>query len=153
MLIFPKHSMWSGVFLIWIKHFVNNILVSSVNFKSHWMAKQSSESIRTTFGSNWYNPIQRPQNHVTEDDNGNSFELSYSENSKYNYSNKSMLSWWGIDSYFNIEQIQIRYIKLWSLHMVRRDCLDPEYGPNLLNIKPIQAEKLISVQNQHQLMD
>ena len=51
-------------------------------------------------------------NHVTEDDDGNSFELSYSEKSIYNDSNKFMVSWWGIYSYFNIEQIQICDIEI-----------------------------------------
>ena len=44
-------------------------------------------------------------NHVTEDDTENSFEWSYYENSIYNDYNKFMVSWWGIDSYFNIELI------------------------------------------------
>ena len=46
-------------------------------------------------------------NHVTEDDDRNSFEFSYSENSLYNDSNKFMGSLWVMDSYFNIEQIKV----------------------------------------------
>ena len=42
-------------------------------------------------------------NRVIEDDDGNSFKLSYSENCIYNDSNKLMASWWVIDSYFNIK--------------------------------------------------
>ena len=42
-------------------------------------------------------------NRVTEDDDGNSFKLSISKNSIYNDFNKFMVSWCGIDSYFNIE--------------------------------------------------
>ena len=49
-------------------------------------------------------------NHVTDDDDVNIFELFYSGNIIYNDSNKFMFSWWGIDSYFNIEQIQMSYI-------------------------------------------
>ena len=44
-------------------------------------------------------------NHVTEDDDGNCFKLSYSEMSIYKYSNMFMVSWWGTYSYFNNEQI------------------------------------------------
>ena len=51
-------------------------------------------------------------NHVTEDDDGNSFELFYSENSIYNDSNEFMVSWWVIDSYFNIEKNQIGDIEI-----------------------------------------
>ena len=50
-------------------------------------------------------------NHVAEDDDGNIFELSHSENSIYNGYNKFMVSWWGADSYFNIEIIQNRDIE------------------------------------------
>ena len=32
------------------------------------------------------------------------------QKSIYNYSNIFMVSWWGTDSYFNIEQIKIGYI-------------------------------------------
>ena len=46
-------------------------------------------------------------NHVTEDDVRDGFELYYYENIIYNDSNKFMVAWWVIDSYFNIEQIQI----------------------------------------------
>ena len=51
-------------------------------------------------------------NHVTEYEDGNLFEFSYSGNIIYNNSNKFMASWWGIDSYFNIEQIQIGDIEI-----------------------------------------
>ena len=44
---------------------------------------------------------------VTEDDDRNSFEISYSKNSMYNDSNRSMVSCWVIDSYFNTEKNQI----------------------------------------------
>ena len=51
-------------------------------------------------------------NHVTEDDNGNSFELFYYENSIYNYSNIFMVSWWVIDSYLNIENFKFVILKI-----------------------------------------
>ena len=51
-------------------------------------------------------------NHTTEDDDRNIFELFYYKNSIYNDSNKFMVSWWVIYSYFNIEQIQIGDIEI-----------------------------------------
>ena len=51
-------------------------------------------------------------NHVTEYDDGKSFELSYFENNRHNYSNKFMVSWWGIDSYFNIEEFKFVILKI-----------------------------------------
>ena len=47
--------------------------------------------------------------HFTEEDDGNSFELSYSGIYIYiyNYTNIFMVSWWGTDSYLNNERIQI----------------------------------------------
>ena len=51
-------------------------------------------------------------NYVTEDDDGKCFELYYLKKSIYNYPNRFMVSWWGIYSYFNNEQIQIGDIEI-----------------------------------------
>ena len=63
---------------------------------------------------------------VTEDDDRNSFEISYSKNSMYNDSNRSMVSCWVIDSYFNTEKFKLVILTLRLLHMVHQDHLDQE---------------------------
>ena len=50
--------------------------------------------------------------YITEDEDGNCFEFSYSERKSYNYLNRFMVSWWGKYSCFNNEQIQIGDIKI-----------------------------------------
>ena len=45
--------------------------------------------------------------YVIEDEDRNRFELFYSEKSIYNDMNRFLVSWWGTDSYFNNELIQI----------------------------------------------
>ena len=64
-----------------------------------------------------------------------------------------MVSWWGTDSYFNHEQIEIAYIGIMTDEYASSGYFDQEYGPNLLEIAQIQVEALISVQNQHQFMN
>ena len=39
-----------------------------------------------------------------------------------------MVSWWGRDSYFNDEHIQISVIEIQMLHLVHQDVLDHELG-------------------------
>ena len=51
-------------------------------------------------------------NYVTEDEDSNCFELYYSEKYIYNDPNIFIVSWWGTDSYFNNEQIQIGDIEI-----------------------------------------
>ena len=55
--------------------------------------------------------LKTDYNNVTEDDDGNRFELSYYKNSIYNYSNKFMFSWWGIYSYLNTENFRLVILK------------------------------------------
>ena len=47
------------------------------------------------------------QNSVIENDEGNTFEFSCTENSIYDGHSRCMVSWWGSDSYFNNKLIQI----------------------------------------------
>ena len=49
-------------------------------------------------------------NYVTEDDDGNCFELSYSEKRIYNDPNIFMVYWWVTNWYFNDKKIKIRDI-------------------------------------------
>ena len=54
----------------------------------------------------------KENNYVTEDDDVNRFEWSYSERSIYNYPNRFIVYWWVTDSYFNNEKIQIGDIEI-----------------------------------------
>ena len=58
------------------------------------------------------NDFKNDYNNVADDDDGNSFDLSYSKNIIYNDSNKFVVSCWEIDSYFNLEQIQMGDIEI-----------------------------------------
>ena len=63
MLIDLNISMWSGIFLTWIKNLVKKILM----FLYHQVqdplnGEKPPDSIITVCGSNWYKPVQRLQN-------------------------------------------------------------------------------------------
>ena len=51
-------------------------------------------------------------NYVAVDDNGKCFWIILFRNIKYNGLNRCMVSWFGIDSYFNKEKIKICDIEI-----------------------------------------
>ena len=60
---FLKTFMGSGVFLIWIKNLVDNILLLLYNqVQEPLNGEKSSESIITVCGSNWYKSVHILQN-------------------------------------------------------------------------------------------
>ena len=52
------------------------------------------------------------ETYITEEDDGNYFEISYSKKYIYNDHNIFIVSWWGTDSNFNKEQIKIGDIEI-----------------------------------------
>ena len=70
--------------------------------------------------------IKNDYNCVTKDDDTSSFEISYSENSMYKYSNKFMVSWWVNVSYLILEKSKKVILKILFLRMVRQDQLKTE---------------------------
>ena len=64
-----------------------------------------------------------------------------------------MVSLWGIDSYFNLEQIQIRDIEI----MIYAYGLSGSFGSRVrskyIGHNTYKAKEIFSVRNQHQFMD
>ena len=67
MLIILKFAMWSGVLLNWIKHLVNNILLSLyLQVQEQLKGKKTPEWVISVCVSNQYKPLQRLQNQYKE---------------------------------------------------------------------------------------
>ena len=64
-----------------------------------------------------------------------------------------MVSWWGIDSYLNIELIQIRDIGIMISAYGSLGLFGPRERSKYIEHNTYKVEELISVQDQHQFMN
>ena len=77
----------------------------------------------------------------------------FPKKSIYNDCNIFMVSWWGTDSYFNNKLIQICDIEMMTSEYGSSGSFESIVRSKSIGHTHIQAEEVISVQNQHQLMD
>ena len=69
---------------------------------------------------------------VIEDNEGKTFDFSYTENGIYDDHIILMLSCWGRYSYFNNEILKLlTFLTLWMIRLIHQDHLDQKLGKNV----------------------